>query len=359
MKAGLLIGGGLAAAALIAFAGASTVGHGNVTEGAKHIAGELDDWLSTLLKKTSAHEGKYWSVQRNLDGQGVSYGILQWTQKGGGLGRVLARMYDTDPIQFRSIFGPASDELLAKTAAASLEPVAGVELWKDPWLGRFDQAGRYVPFQRAQDIEAGDSDYLKAAVQIAGLLGVKTERAMVMYFNRTVHQGAAGALGPARVMADWYAADPSRRPAQPNDVLAQYAWRCAAKFRRTTPPDDEAYSKDGVLRWKSVGSEWSELRTGDYRVSKVAVTVPTWHVFPGGFPTSLYDLITKRSSEILLDPTLRDQDVNLARVGSASERPVVSGIPPLSNCLRYYPGGRLPNAPQISGLAAFELRARA
>ena len=351
MKAGLVVGGGLAAVALVALAGAGAAGKGNVTEGAKHIAGELDDWISTLLKKTSAHEGKYWSVQRNLDGQGVSYGILQWTQKGGGLGRVLARMYDADPIEFRGIFGANTDELLAKTAAASLEPVAGVELWKEPWLGRFDRAGRYVPFQRAQDIEAGDSDYMKAAVEIAGLLGVKTERAMVMYFNRTVHQGASGALGPARVMASWYQEDPARRPAAPNDVLAQYAWRCAAKFRRTTPPEDEAYSKDGVLRWKAVSTEWSELRTGDYRIAKVSCSVPTWHVFPGNFPVSLYDLITKRSSEILLDPTLRDRDVNLSTVATANERPVISGMPPLSNCTRFDPIA-------VSGVAAFELRAR-
>lgn len=350
MKGALVVGGGVAAVALLALAGAAAVGHGNVAEGAKHIEGQIDDWLGTLLAKTSAHEGKYWSVQRNLDGQGVSYGILQWTQKGGGLGRVLARMYNADPIEFRSIFGANTDELLAKTAAASLEPVAGAELWRDPWLGRFDKAGRYVPFQRAQDIEAGDSDYLKAAIEIAGLLGVQTERAMVLYFNRTVHQGAAGALGPARVMAAWYAEDPARRPASPNDVLAQYAWRCAAAFRRTTAPASDAYSKDGVLRWEPVSSEWSELKTGDYRVKRVAVASPTWHVFPGDFPTSLYDLITKRSSDILLDPTLRDKDVNLARVASSSERPIVSGV------TRAWSQRDL--AAQVSGLVAFNLRAR-
>ena len=38
----------------------------------------ITDWIPTLLRKTSEHEGQFWSVQPNIDGNGVSFGILQW-----------------------------------------------------------------------------------------------------------------------------------------------------------------------------------------------------------------------------------------------------------------------------------------
>lgn len=277
----------------------------------------ISDWVPTLLQKTSAHEGTYTSVQRNQDGQGVSYGILQWTQRGGGLYQVLSRMRAADRATFDHLFGPgsglapgAADRMMAVVRAKSLMPVDGASLWDPPWLGAFRAAGEHPPFQNAQDHEAATSEYMRAAVEIARLLGVRTERAMVLFYNRAVHQGVEGALGPARAMAAWYAADPSRRPVHPNDVLAQYAWRCAARFRRQTAPGDLAYNDRG-LTWKPVTSELSELRAGDYHVRRVAVARPTWHVFSGDWKTSLYDLITKRSSDILLDRSLRDVDVDL------------------------------------------------
>lgn len=274
----------------------------------------VTDWIATLLRKTSEHEGRYWSVQRNNDGQGVSYGIIQWTQLAGGLFKVLTRMQQADPAAFARIFGPSWRSMMTLVQAKSLGPVDGAVLWAEPWLSRFVAAGRHLPFQNAQDREAATSEYMQAAVTIAGLLGVQSERAMTMYYNRTVHQGAAGATGPARAMAAWYAAVPGRRPANPNDVLAQYAWRCAARFRRLTPPASMAYNDNGLV-WKLVTVEYSELKTGDYRVSKVTAPAGCYHVFAANFPVSLYDLITKRSADILTDPTLRDAAVDLTVAG--------------------------------------------
>ncbi len=327
---------------------------------------EIEDWIGTLFSATSKHEGTYWSVQRNLDGQGVSYGFIQWTQLAGGLGRVLTTMYRADPIQFAADFGPHHQALLTAVTSASqserMAPVGGVNLWESSWVERFQLAGgRYAPvegdadyrpgdpqgdrrapkekrsaanrrpqFQAAQRNEAASSEYLIAAKKIAGLLGVRSERAMTMYYNRTVHQGAAGAVGPAEVLAAWYRADPSRRPANQNDVLAQYAWRCAAKFRKVGAPENMAYNKSGLV-WKPVTTEYSELRTGNYAVAKVAAPPNTYHVFAAGFPVSLYDLITMRSSEILLNPKLRDAPVNL---DVATAPASIAGVPPATHIRR-------------------------
>jgi len=207
----------------------------------------ITDWIPTLLRKTSEHEGRYWSVQANLDGNGVSYGILQWTQKSGSLGTLLRAMAAADPVAFARFFGTSWAKLLEVTGRASLETVDGVALWAGPWVTRFATAGRWPAFQRVQAQVAAESEYMAGAVEIAGLLGVSTERAMVLYYNRTVHQGSAGALGPARRLVAWYAEDASRRPAAPNDVVAQYAWTCAAKFRRTSVPARRNYNADGNI----------------------------------------------------------------------------------------------------------------
>ncbi len=278
----------------------------------KNVEHLLTDWIPTLLKKTSEHEGQFWSVQANLDGNGVSYGILQWTQKSGSLGRLLRAMASADPVAFGRFFGASWMKLLDVTGQASLEAVDGVVLWAEPWVSRFTAAGRWPAFQQAQASLAAESEYMDGAVAIAKVLGVATERAMTMYYNRTVQQGPTGALGPAHRLAAWYAEDATRRPATPNDVLAQYAWTCAAKFRRTSAPASRNYNADGNIWWSPVASEWSELAVGRYAVRRVAVS-GVWHAMTGppSKPWSLYDLIVKRSSNILTDPTLRDLPVAL------------------------------------------------
>lgn len=272
----------------------------------------ITDWIPTLLRKTSEHEGQFWSVQANLDGNGVSYGILQWTQKSGSLGRLLRAMAAADPAAFARLFGASWAKVLDVTGRASLEAVDGVVLWAEPWVSRFVAAGRWPAFQQVQAQVAAESEYMSGAVEIARLLGVSTERAMVLFYNRTVHQGVTGATGPAKRLVAWYAEDPSRRPGAPNDVVAQYAWTCASKFRRRTTPERRNFNDDGNIWWSPVASEWSELGVGAYRVRRVAVA-GVWHAMTGppSKPWSLYDLIVKRSSDILTDPTLRDLPVAL------------------------------------------------
>ncbi len=308
----VLVGAGALGLLFFAAAASSPTAQRTARKLEEKVENLITDWIPTLLRKTSEHEGNYWSVQANLDGNGVSYGILQWTQKSGSLGRLLREMAAADPVAFGRFFGASWAKLLEVTARASLEAVDGAVLWADPWATRFATAGRWPAFQRVQARVAAESEYMAGAVEIARLLGVSTERAMVLYYNRTVHQGASGALGPARRLVAWYAEDPRRRPASPLDVVAQYAWTCAAKFRRTTAPERRNYNADGNIWWSPVTSEWSELGVGAFRSRRVAVS-GVWHAVTGppSKPWSLYDLITKRSIDILTDRTLRDAAVDL------------------------------------------------
>ena len=308
----LILGAGAVGLLMLAAAASSPSARRTARKLEEKVEALITDWIPTLLRKTSEHEGNFWSVQQNLDGNGVSYGILQWTQKSGSLGRLLRAMAATDPVAFGRFFGASWAKLLDVTGRASLEAVDGVSLWAEPWVSRFATAGRWPAFQQVQARVAAESEYMAGAVEIARLLGVSTERAMVLYYNRTVHQGSSGALGPAKRLVAWYAEDPRRRPAVPNDVVAQYAWTCAARFRRTSAPTRRNYNDDGNIWWSPMATEWTELGFGNYRVRRVSVA-GVWHAVTGppSKPWSLYELITKRSSDILTDLTLRDAPVAL------------------------------------------------
>ncbi len=276
------------------------------------VTDTVTDWMDTLLNETSKHEGSYWSVQRNLDGQGVSYGILQWTQKGGGLFDVLIAMRVADPAQFDAAFGGSASagRLIAQVQVKSLGPVDGANLWDPPWLARFDAAGRVPAFQAAQRDLAKRGEYMKGAIAIAKLLGVSSERALVICYNRTVHQGVEGATGPARRLVQLYASGTHPRPGSEVQVLAEYGWLCAAKFRRATAPPSDRYND--TIRWVQVAPGTGELNlklVGTQRVALVREVPPgpVWHGVTGSW--DLWDLILNRTYQHLVDPNLRDVPV--------------------------------------------------
>ena len=151
---------------------------------------------------------------------GLSYGIVQFTQDSGTLGRLLTLMRDRDPGRFREIFGDDSDALLRVTNAtgprssaspggrsARVQPVGGADLWTEPWLSRFRRAADHIPFQAAQN-ELAATLYLEPVLRFAGWLGLDTDRALAMLYDRSVQMGVGGArrwtieaVGPVQTAA--------------------------------------------------------------------------------------------------------------------------------------------------------------
>ncbi len=72
-----------------------------------------------MLAAVVRHEAgglNYGAQNRNWDGAGLSYGVLQWTQISGNLGKLLAAMVRADQANFLRIFGEHASELLRVTA---------------------------------------------------------------------------------------------------------------------------------------------------------------------------------------------------------------------------------------------------
>jgi hypothetical protein len=156
---------------------------------------------------------------------GLSYGIVQFTQDSRSLGRLLAMMRDRNRAKFREVFGPDSDELVTVInsegpsssrvvggRSARVQPVAGVDIWKEPWVARFKEAARAnlfgtgvrQVFNGAQN-ELASGLYLDPTLPFAKWLDLITDRALAMVFDRAVQMGVTGsrrwiieAVGPVK-----------------------------------------------------------------------------------------------------------------------------------------------------------------
>ena len=244
------------------------------------------EWMDRVIERVSEHEGRYDSLNRDTDGAGLSYGILQWTQKTGDLAVLLAAMFEADANAFKRIFGPKWAELLELTKNQSREPLDGGVLWKDPWVDRFREAGRYPVFQAVQRKLARKGVHFRGAVDVSKIMGVATERAMALFFDTAVQQGAGASRQVARRVKAHF--EQQGRTSVPyGELLRAYAQGAADRLRRTTDPKSQPRSKR--LSWVKVGNEWhlfarnQDLYAGvhrrrfailaDERLEDVAVTV--------------------------------------------------------------------------------------
>lgn len=152
---------------------------------------------------------RHWASKYKVDGGahiGLSWGMIQFTQDS-SLGKVLSLAYAMDRATFVRIMG-AGDETLAQALVNTtnrsgsrkkqeggarsprVQPVGGADLWKKPWIDRFDEAAEEEVFQRAQRIVAG-TDYLLPALKLVLKLGAEqpSQEDLAVAFDMCVHFG--------------------------------------------------------------------------------------------------------------------------------------------------------------------------
>jgi len=261
----------------------------------ERAAGLLRDWKARVVANTTGHEThkgeEYETQNKNADACGLSFGLIQWSQCTGNLGVLLTAMQASDPQEFARIFGPSWRSLLAMTTAgrgSNLGPVEGAVLWREPWTSRFEQAGRYEPFQRVQRDLTKDDEHMRQAKQIASLLGADTERALALFYDRSVQQTDT-ALSHAKALSKRW-----RDTGAPPTVagkLEVYGRACVEMWRSFTPRSGN-YSEDGRLYWKQVPGKRE------------------WRVWAGE-KFDLYKGVKRRVAQVLENAKLRDQRVDL------------------------------------------------
>lgn len=244
----------------------------------------IPDWAVRVVSRVSASEGKTDSLNLNRDGNGLSYGIIQWTQRSGSLYALLASMQATDPAEFARVFGPSAAALVDAARRKSLDPVGGTRLWEEPWVSRFRTAGRHPTFIVVQWALATQGEHFRGAEEVARILNIKTERAMTLFFDRSVHQGPVASKAVAeRILAKLTASGAAT--VRYRDLLEAFASVMANRYRRTTAPASEVYASGAPnVLWKPVGNEW--------------------HAIAG--PWDLYTTAVGRTRPILDDPAIPD-----------------------------------------------------
>jgi hypothetical protein len=287
---------------------------------------EVSD-MRELVRLVAPHEsGSHGYAAINADGEfegafghdhpayhkwhvGLSYGIVQFTQDSGSLGRLLTAMRDRDTAQFRAVFGSDADELVRVTNLAGpsssgvssgrstrVQPIAGADIWKQPWRARFEKAAQHVPFQAAQNQLAAEL-FLQPMLPFARWLGLDTQRALAIVFDRAVQMGCAGAR---RWIIE--AVGPVQTPAQRQSALSALGYADVTSFQRATPGLD-------------VEGEWGPVT----HAAMVAALRALGDRSPLPIPTreQMLDAIERRASTTPWAKRVRE----LRRVTSISDEP--------------------------------------
>ena len=166
-----------------------------------------------MLRQSDIEDGLYQAVTQlgeqsrngdstlalNPDGAGLSAGGSQFTQASGNLGKVLRRAFNAFPSEFASTFGPSYKDLLRVTGEASLAPVGGVELWREPWVSRFKTAGKTAWFSAAcrGHFFSDAAGFWPATKTVAQKIGATTERSLCIILDRSVNGGPSRATKAA------------------------------------------------------------------------------------------------------------------------------------------------------------------
>ena len=173
---------------------------------------------------------------------GLSFGIAGFAQDPGELGQLVTMMQLRDAAKFTEVFGPQAGALTETLnlpgppsgttetgRSVRVQPVAGTDVWEEPWRSRFVEAGHHRPFQGAE-IELAAGLYLDPVLQFATDLGLATPRALAIIFDRAAHRGVTGGM-------NWIieTVGPIQTPVLLRDALSTIGANDVESFQRTQP----------------------------------------------------------------------------------------------------------------------------
>ena len=164
----------------------------------------------------------------NFDGQGISFGTLQWNLGQGTLQPMLNKMLSDHPDIMANAFGDGFDALKTMLAGPTVAQLAWAQSVQDttgkavadPWKSRFVELGRTPEFQ-AIEIAAADG-YRKKGEELFERFALTTERAMALMFDIAVQNGDISSKVETLIRQD-YAAIPDGTDPLQAEVLKMQA----------------------------------------------------------------------------------------------------------------------------------------
>ncbi|MFM0666697.1 chitinase [Paraburkholderia sediminicola] len=145
---------------------------GNFATGIGCIPLEKAKELALLI--TSGFEGShpmdFGATADNSDGQGMSFGVIQWCVGQGVLGPLLDRMRNADPVAFKSSFDESSNYAVLESAISNGNQQAlydwavNQQSHNSNWRSAFTKLGQVQKFQKIQ-IDEATSRYHQGVMQ--------------------------------------------------------------------------------------------------------------------------------------------------------------------------------------------------
>ena len=173
---------------------------------------------------------------------GLSFGVALFNQDAGHLGHLLTSMRHRDAAQFDRIFGADAEAVLRLTNAqgpssaessdgrsARVQKIGNRDLWEEPWLTRFREAGGHKAFQAVQNRVAAKL-FLDPMLQFAEWMGLTTERGLAILMDRAATLGVQPAC-------QWVAncIGPFQTPPQRHEALAALKFDSIRAFQSANP----------------------------------------------------------------------------------------------------------------------------
>ena len=149
----------------------------------------------------------------DFDGQGISFGVLQWNLGQGSLQPLLRKIIKTEPEIVESIFAQNYEELksvLAASKSKQMDWARSIQNLKhilnEPWNGHFKTLGRQPLFQ---DIQVESAARLfKSANALCRDFGLLSTRAVALMFDIKVQNGSVSDLIKRQIKVDFAHIDP-------------------------------------------------------------------------------------------------------------------------------------------------------
>jgi peptidoglycan hydrolase-like protein with peptidoglycan-binding domain len=161
--------------------------------------------FTRLVALTAQFEaaGKFTARNRNTDGAGLSFGIIQWAQKPGRLHELLRAFDREQRDRFTQVFGAGDRALADGLLAHTARPNGGVDhagrtvdaefdLVNEVWNDRFMRAGQDRGWQRTQ-VQEATTAFRKSLKRIRSIASVaRSERAIAFLIDVANQHGDGG-----------------------------------------------------------------------------------------------------------------------------------------------------------------------
>jgi hypothetical protein len=146
-------------------------------------------------------------ITGDFDGQGISFGVLQWNIGQNSLQDLLKEAFDQHTAVCQDVFHEHFDTVRAlgtSPIAQQLDFARSIQtrgVVQEPWMGMLKTLGRTPEFQDVQ-VQHARKKY-NTAVQLCAEYQLESERATALMFDIVTQNGSIGPIVKAQILADY------------------------------------------------------------------------------------------------------------------------------------------------------------